>query len=201
MENKLIFLSMAAIDEKRAKENRWLPDNLFPLVTHRIADGIVVETNSAILTRSSKVFWGMFTEEEMLEQSIASRIRYQMQKARISQPKLAQAVGLTKDRIYTYENGKIAEENMDIEILKKLAEYFGVDQYYFCNEYHIFMDTTDVPQTLKRLRSKKQMSQREFAKKENIPIAAYKAYESGRVRLAEKHWKKLKEELWAEVES
>ena len=137
----------------------------------------------------------------MLEQSIASRIRYQMQKARISQPKLAQAVGLTKDRIYTYENGKIAEENMDIEILKKLAEYFGVDQYYFCNEYHIFMDTTDVPQTLKRLRSKKQMSQREFAKKENIPIAAYKAYESGRVRLAEKHWKKLKEELWAEVES
>ena len=36
MENKLIFLSMAAIDEKRAKENRWLPDNLFPLVTHRI---------------------------------------------------------------------------------------------------------------------------------------------------------------------
>lgn len=37
MENKLIFLSMAAIDEKRAKENQWLPDNLFPLVTHRIA--------------------------------------------------------------------------------------------------------------------------------------------------------------------
>lgn len=28
---------MAAIDEKRAEENRWLPDDLFPLVTHRIA--------------------------------------------------------------------------------------------------------------------------------------------------------------------
>ena len=37
MENKLIFLSMAAIDENRARENRWLPDDLFPLVTHRIA--------------------------------------------------------------------------------------------------------------------------------------------------------------------
>lgn len=37
MENRLIFLSMAAIDENRAKENRWLPDQLFPLVTHRIA--------------------------------------------------------------------------------------------------------------------------------------------------------------------
>ncbi len=37
MENRLIFLSMAAIDEKRAEENQWLPDDLFPLVTHRIA--------------------------------------------------------------------------------------------------------------------------------------------------------------------
>ena len=36
MENRLIFLSMAAIDENRARENRWLPDQLFPLVTHRI---------------------------------------------------------------------------------------------------------------------------------------------------------------------
>lgn len=37
MENRHIFLSMAAIDENRARENRWLPDQLFPLVTHRIA--------------------------------------------------------------------------------------------------------------------------------------------------------------------
>lgn len=37
MENRLIFLSMAAIDEKRAEENQWLPDDMFPLVTHRIA--------------------------------------------------------------------------------------------------------------------------------------------------------------------
>lgn len=37
MENKPIFLSMAAIDGKRAEENRWLPEELFPLVTHRIA--------------------------------------------------------------------------------------------------------------------------------------------------------------------
>ena len=90
---------------------------------------------------------------------------------------------------------------MSIEILKKIADYFGVSQYYFCNDYHVFIDTTDVPQILKRLRDKKQMSQREFAQKKNIPIAAYKAYESGRVRVAEKYWEKLKEELWAEVES
>ncbi len=143
----------------------------------------------------------MFTEEEILEQSIASRIRYQMQKAKISQPKLAEAVGLTRDRIYTYENGKIAEEHMDIKILKKLAEYFEVDQYYFCNEYHIFIDTVDVPEVLKRLRKKKGMTQREFAKAEKIPLSAYEAYESGRARLAERYWKRLKEELREKMES
>lgn len=135
----------------------------------------------------------MFTEDEILEQSIASRIRYQMQKAKISQPKLAQALGLTKDRIYTYQSGRIAEENMDIGILKKLAEYFGVDQYYFCNEYHVFMDATDVPELLKRVRVKARLSQREFAKEAGIPLAAYKVYESGKVRLQERYWMKLKE--------
>ncbi len=154
-----------------------------------------METKGSILTKSSKVFWEMFTEKEVLEQSIASRIRYQMKKAKISQPKLAQAVGLTKDRIYTYQSGEIAEENMDIGILKKLAEYFGVDQYYFCNEYHVFMDTTDVPQLLKQIRAKTGLSQREFAKKTGIPVAAYKIYESGRVRLQERYWVKLKEHI------
>ena len=165
------------------------------------ADGIVVETNSAILTKSSNVFEGMFTEDTILEKSIALRIRYYMQWKKISQPKLAIAVGCSRDTIYRYENGIVPEGNMSIEILKKIADYFGVNQYYFCNDYHVFIDTTDVPQILKRLRNKKQMSQREFAKKKNIPIAVYKAYESGRVRVAEKYWEKLKEELCAEVES
>lgn len=141
------------------------------------------------------MFEGMFEEKEILEQSISARIRYQMQKAKISQSKLAKAVGLTRDRIYVYENGKIAEENMDIEILKRLAKYFGIDQYYFCNEYHVFMDTMDVPELLKRIREKSGLTQREFAKKKGIPLSAYKVYESGRVRLQEKYWKKLQKEL------
>lgn len=36
MENKPIFLSMAAIDGKKAEQNQWLPKELFPLRTHRI---------------------------------------------------------------------------------------------------------------------------------------------------------------------
>lgn len=44
MENRLIFLSMAAIDGKRAEKYRWLPgildrqkDGLFPQLNHCIA--------------------------------------------------------------------------------------------------------------------------------------------------------------------
>ncbi len=37
MVTKLIFLSMAAIDHKKAEKYQWLPSELFPLLTHRIA--------------------------------------------------------------------------------------------------------------------------------------------------------------------
>lgn len=37
MENKPIFLSMAAIDMQKAEQYRRLPDKLFPLQPHRIA--------------------------------------------------------------------------------------------------------------------------------------------------------------------
>ena len=37
MESKPIFLSMAAIDGEKAAKNRWLPEKLFPQLTHRIA--------------------------------------------------------------------------------------------------------------------------------------------------------------------
>lgn len=147
-----------------------------------------METNGAILTRSSKVFSGMLIENDKLESSISARIRYHRQKAKIAQPELAKAVGCSRDRIFCYENGRTSEEKMDIELLKKMADYFGVDKYYFCNEYHVFIDTTDVPEYLKKMRKDKRMSQRKFANMLGIPLASYKGYEEGRVRIPEKYW-------------
>lgn len=54
MENRLIFLSMAAIDEKRAEENQWLPDDLFPLVTHRISTARRTDDRRKFSTGSGK---------------------------------------------------------------------------------------------------------------------------------------------------
>lgn len=118
-----------------------------------------------------------------------------MQKAKISQPRLAKEIGCSRDRIFCYANGKVSEGYMDIELLKKLAGFFELDPYYFCNEYHVFVDTMDVPKVLKQLREKEGLSQREFAEKMKIPLASYKVYESGKTRLAEKYWKRLKRQL------
>lgn len=151
-----------------------------------------METNSAILTKSSNIFEGMFTENTILEKSIALRIRYHMQRKKISQPKLAKAVGCSRDTIYRYENGIVPEGNMSIEILKKIADYFEVDQYYFCNDYHVFIDTTDdIPLLLKRTRKELGMTQRQFVAKYNIPLETYKKCETGDTVIAQKYWENI----------
>lgn len=78
---------------------------------------------------------------------------------------------------------------MDIAVLKKMAVYFGMEAYYFCNEYHVFVDTTDVPEYLKGVRRAKEMSQREFCEVFQIPLAAYKKYETGAVRIPGKYYR------------
>lgn len=84
----------------------------------------------------------MFEEEGKMGQSVAARLRYQMRKAKVSRPKLAKAAGCSKDVIQAYTQGKTSEENMNITWLKRMAEYFGLEPYYFCTEYHVFIDTS-----------------------------------------------------------
>lgn len=78
----------------------------------RFADGIVVETKGTVLTKSAKVFEGMFEDKEKIEQSISVRIRYCMQKAKVPQYKIAGAIGYANETIFNYINGKIPEEHM-----------------------------------------------------------------------------------------
>gem|GEM_PF-3129678 len=150
-----------------------------------------METKGAVLTKSAKVFEGMFEDKGKIEQSISVRIRYCMQKAKVPQYKLAGVIGYAKETLFNYMNGKIPEEHMNVHMLKKMAVYFGMDEYYFCNGYHKFMDSTDVPKFLKEIRRKMGMSQREFAAAAEIPLQSYKKYEEGWVRLPEKYWRAL----------
>lgn len=80
---------------------------------------------------------------------------------------------------------------MDIETLKMMAEYFGQDKYYFCNEYLQFLDCVDGAAFLKEKRKEYQMSQREFAEMLGISLASYKKYEMGDVKFPQRYWDRL----------
>lgn len=123
--------------------------------------------------------------------SIAVRIKYHMAEMDISQQKLADVCGCHRDLIYSYIHGKCKEENMDISILKCMAQFFKKPTYYFCNEYLKFLDTENVPERLRSLRRKLEMTQREFSERYEIPLASYKGYEAGKTRLQYEYWKRI----------
>lgn len=73
---------------------------------------------------------------------------------------------------------------MQIAVLKSFAVYFGKDTYYFCNDYHEFIDTVDAVKRLKRLRRKRRITQKMFADELGITNVMYKAYEQGKSRIS-----------------
>lgn len=109
----------------------------------------------------------------------------------ISQMRLARELGISRDCIFDYMNPEYPERAMQVETLKKLAVYFKKDIHYFCNAYHIFLDTVDGRAYLKDKRSKLGMSQREYAKEIGVTLCAYKVYERGRARIPEEVWKRI----------
>lgn len=76
-----------------------------------------METKGAVLTKSAKVFEGMFEDKAKIEQSISARIRYCMYKAKVPQYKIAKAIGYAKETIFNYMNGKVSEEHMNVQML------------------------------------------------------------------------------------
>ncbi len=134
------------------------------------------------------MFSGMFDDYYGMESEIYIRIKYFVKKSKISYQELGSAVGCSQDTVFTYANGKISEGHMNIGILKRMAEYFGVETYYFCNGYHIFVDTTDVPGYLKKIRQEEKMSQKEFAEATGVSLSSYKKYETGAIRISENYY-------------
>lgn len=125
------------------------------------------------------------------DQNIADRIRYHMAEYKMTINAMAEICDCSRDLIFSYMHGHCTEENMNIQVLKKMANYFGKEKYYFCNEYLEFIDCEDVSSFLKCMRKKYGLNQRQFAKMYGIPIASYKGYESGRNRLPFEYWKRI----------
>lgn len=125
-----------------------------------------------------RYFESMPTEFDMTK--ISDRINYELFDRRIPKARLARDVGVSRDLVSNYTKESFSEEAMQISVLKSFAAYFGKDTYYFCNDYHKFLDTVDVVELLKRLRGKKGVTQKMFADELGVTIAMYKAYEQGK---------------------
>ncbi len=116
-------------------------------------------------------------------EKISDRINYELFDRRIPKVRLAREVGVGRDLVSSYTRENFPEESMQIPVLKSFAAYFGKDTYYFCNDYHKFIDTVDVVKLLKRLRKEKGVTQRKFADELGVTIAMYKTYEQGKSSL------------------
>ncbi len=114
---------------------------------------------------------------------ISGRINFELVDRRIPKARLAREVGVSRDLVDNYTRESFSEESMQISVLKSFAAYFGKDTYYFCNDYHKFIDTVDVDKLLKRLRQKKGIAQKLFADELGVTTTMYKAYEQGKSNL------------------
>lgn len=139
--------------------------------------------------RSTRYFETMPSEFDMTR--ISGRLNYELFDRRIPKARLAREVGVSRDLVSSYTKESFPEESMQIPILKSFAAYFGKDKYYFCNDYHRFMDTVDAAELLKRLREKKGVTQKMFADELGITETIYKAYEQGRSNLPYKVYLRL----------
>lgn len=150
------------------------------------ADGLVMETLDGqmiieISVVSDRYFEGMSFDFDM--DKICDRLRFEIYEKRISKAGLAREIGVSRDLIFDYTSRAYAEESMGVSVLKSLAKFFGKESYYFCNDYHRFIDTVEVREWLKDLRKNRGMTQRQFAGWIEIPVDRYKSYEQGRCRL------------------
>lgn len=68
-------------------------------------------------------------EQEVLDMGLVGLKKIRKEK-KLSQLKVAMDLSITREALSYYENGK---RNPDVEMLKKLSEYFGVSIDYLIN--------------------------------------------------------------------
>lgn len=154
-----------------------------------------METIDEPLIITVNVFKGMNLSNNYDMDRICDRLRYELRKKRISVAKAARELGVSQDLIFDYINPNYSENSMQVETLIKFADYFDKDKYYFCNDYHIFIDTVDGGSFLRKMKLEYEMTREEFAQYLGVSYTRYRSYEDGRCKIPREVFDKLKNEM------
>lgn len=109
-------------------------------------------------------------------ETVADKLRYARLSAGIHQDTLADEIGIDRITLLRYENGYITEENMEIEWLIKIAEICGMDKYFCCSPYHIFI-INDASKQIKQYRKALGLTQKKFAALVGVSVTTAKRWE------------------------
>lgn len=154
-----------------------------------------METFERQLVIKIKIFTGKVYLESFDMERICNRLRHALIQKNVSANQAARDIGVSRYLMSDYINYKYSEDSMQVETLIKFAEYFGEERYYFCNEYHRFLDSVDGGKLLRELRAEHNMTQREFAAYLGVSHYRYKTYEEGRCRISREVFNALKNKV------
>ena len=108
--------------------------------------------------------------------TVADKLRFARLSAGLHQNELAKLVGIERSTILRYENGQIPEVRMETSFLVKIALACGMDKYFCCNPYHIFI-MDDYGTQIKKYRKSLGLTQKQFAEKLGVWVTTLKRWE------------------------
>lgn len=112
---------------------------------------------------------------------VSDKLVYARLSQGITQQQIVEDLGIERSKLIRYENGQIAENNMDIHILKQIAVYCNKDKYFCCSPYHIFLDNNP-GEKIKLFRQSFGLNKKQWADKFRVSKKTVNYWESNKQR-------------------
>ena len=109
-------------------------------------------------------------------ESVADKLQYARLTAGIHQDVLADMIGIDRITLLRYENGHRNEDSLCVEWLIRIAIACGLDKYFCCNDYHIFL-AENPGQQIKQWRKSQKLTQKKLAAMLGVNITTLKRWE------------------------
>ena len=125
-------------------------------------------------------------------ESVADKLRYARLSAGFQQDELANKLGIDKTTLLRYENGRVVEENMQIDILMRIAITCGMNKYFCCTPYHCFI-VNNAGKQIKEYRKMNGLTQKNFATTLSVALNTVKRWERNENKPPKYIWELIKD--------